>query len=158
MTRERAVIKNQGFTMIEVLIALVILAVALFPLLVLNRYSNRGAMDSYFDLLGMQLVQEPIEIFQTFGYDWVDLYKKGAVDLVEYPLDEWKNITENRYPTEATMFQRRIELKQLKPLSPNGVNFYLMKVLVKPKEKSRAKQWFSRNEMSMEVLIVERTK
>ncbi|MFZ2958445.1 MAG: prepilin-type N-terminal cleavage/methylation domain-containing protein [Candidatus Ozemobacteraceae bacterium] len=142
-----------GFTMIEVLIAVTIMAVALLGLLTLNSSSNRGAMDAYFELLGVQLAQEPIEVFQTFGYSWVDAYRD---DLTDYPLNVWKDIPPAaRYPAEATMFQRRIELTQL---TENGLNFYRMCVRVAPKGDNRVKNWLSRPEISMEALIAERPK
>ncbi|MBF0498495.1 MAG: prepilin-type N-terminal cleavage/methylation domain-containing protein [Candidatus Riflebacteria bacterium] len=154
MQYRRAVILHNGFTMIEVLIALFVLAVALLSLMSLNSSSNRGAMDAYFELIGMQLAQEPIEIFQAFGYEWVEAYRDN---LTDYPISQWKDIPVSPLrPVEATLFQRRIELEQIQ--NDNGVSFYKIRVLVAPKGENRVKNWLSRAEISMEAMIVERPK
>ena len=135
------------------------LTFALLGMLQMNRISNRGAMDTQFELLAQCLAQEPIEIFQHLGYAWLDGVKNGKVTgLPAYPLDgSVKTLGDDpqagvQYPVDAVHLQRRIELE---PLENAGVKGYKVIVTILPKEGGAAAVWLSRNQVRMEALIVE---
>ncbi len=117
----------------EILVASVVLAVALLTLFTVNSSSNQMTLDSYFELMAVQLAQEPIEVFKAVGYP--DCNK-----LVKYPVGQPHSITSENgyYPVEASMFERTIQIDSSKePLVTISVS-------VSPKPDSQARNWMRR--------------
>jgi len=154
------------------MIAVVVMAVALLSVMMMNSYSSKGTMDAYYQLLAMQLAQEPIEIFRAFGYN---VLKTGSV-IPGYPLNTWADVTElqnlyqpdtgsplpdGRYPwvvrgaarpVDSTMFQRYITLTAVNMGTQNGIR---ITVRVKKKGSTRVGTWLSRDLVTLESLLME---
>ena len=140
--------KRRGFSLIEVLIAGVILVVALLPLLLLNRSSNQLTLDAYYEFLAVQLAQEPIEVFRAVGYP-------ACRSLPNYPVDSYEAIDPNdsRYPAEAGMFDRLISLDLSRP------PLCVVTVQVFPRAATGARAWLRRGRdaiVAKGVIAVER--
>lgn len=142
--------RRHGFTLVEILIAMVVLTVALFGLLTLNRSSNQGTMDAWFDFLALQLAREPLEVLGAFGCEW--LTTPGNA-LASYPWDVWAPVTDAAlHPPEAVQFDRRVERE---PLAVAGVRGIRLKVTVRPRPGTAAKQWAARSEWVQQAVIPE---
>ena len=101
---------RHGASLLEVLIAGIILVIGLLPLLMLNRSSNQLTLDAYFEFMAVQLAQEPIEVFRSVGYP-------ACTKLAHFPIGVSEGISERDsvYPAEAAMFSRQITLDVSKP-------------------------------------------
>lgn len=142
--------RRKALSLIEILIAMVILSVALFALMIMNSSSNKGSMDAYYDLQAAQLAQEPLEILSAFGYRWL---ASPANQLADYPLNRWMEVSDSkRYSPEAMQFERTIELE---PITEGPAKAIRIKVSVRPKEAERAKKWVSRALLVMQALVLE---
>ena len=138
------------------------LSFVLLGVIWMNSSSNRSSMDAYYEFMATQLALEPLEVFRSFGYDWVKKYPGNA--LAQYPLHDFEDIKSPlngsgfQYPAEAGLFQRRITLEEL----PGGAgipNAIRGKVEVIPKGESRAYAWLLKKDpVRMETLIVEQPK
>lgn len=148
--------KRRGFNLIELLMAMLFLSFVMMGVLYLNSSSNRSSMDAYFEFMATQLALEPIEIFRTFGYDWMKSYATHQLD--DYPIGESEIKNRSiRHPAESTLFLREIILVPIDGTSeiPNAMR---VKVRVYPKGQSRARAWLLRQDVAMESLIFERPK
>ncbi|MBF0407196.1 MAG: hypothetical protein HQM10_07575 [Candidatus Riflebacteria bacterium] len=148
-------IKNRAFSMVEVLIAIIFLATVIVGITNVTFMASKSSMDAYYELLALQLAQEPIEIFRTFGYMWLSTYSTHT--LPAYPLDTWNPVSSPaiggiQYPPEASLFQRKITLKPI----TGAINAVKVKVQIAPKELSRVKIWLSQSDISVEALICEK--
>ena len=150
---------KKGFTLIEIVFAMAILAVAALSMFMLNRSSNQQAMDSYYEFLAFSLAREPIEVFRGFGYDSLRMIADGNVSPpAAYKINSMQNIEFNRfaeiqYPAEASMFKRMIELK---PVSHGNLKAISIKVTVAAKSMSRIEVWMRNRTVSLESLVLER--
>jgi Tfp pilus assembly protein PilV len=124
---------RHGITLIEILVAGVVMSVAMLVLFVVNSSSQRMTMDSYYEFLTMQIAQEPIEVFRAVGYP-------ECKNLPAYPIDESSPISGSSgiYPLEATMFDRHITLKEIPPLC-------MVTVTVSPRARTHAESWMSKS-------------
>ena len=108
--------KKRGFSLLEVIIAMAFLSVAILSMFWMNRASNQGSMDAYYEFLAFSLAREPIEVFRGFGYDYLKMIADGNVSPPSwYPVGAMKDIefdlmSDMQYPAEARLFQRLIEL------------------------------------------------
>ena len=68
MTRSRRR-DSRGFSLIELLLAMIFLSLVMLSIMWLNSSSSRSSMDAYYEFMAIQLALEPIEVFRTFGYD-----------------------------------------------------------------------------------------
>jgi prepilin-type N-terminal cleavage/methylation domain-containing protein len=148
---------RRAFTLTEVVITCVIIAVAFLALLELNSSSNQAYMDAYYEFLAFQLAREPLEVFRAFGYQWLVHYSEHEL-LPNYPVGQWvdlKMIKESlpRYfPQEVGFFKREISLVHLDNVTPRAVK---VKVVVAPTEGSKIDRWLKRDRIELEGLIVE---
>ncbi len=151
--------KRQGFTLLEIVFAMAILAVAVLSMFMLNRSSNQQAMDSYYEFLAFSLAREPIEVFRGFGYDSVQMIVDGNVSPpAGYKINSMQDLDFNpfsqiQYPAEAAMFKRMIELK---PANHGNLKGISIKVTVAAKSMSRIEVWMRNRTISLESLILER--
>ena len=133
------------------------MSVAMLSMFWMNRASNKGSMDAYYELLAFSLAKEPIEVFRGFGYDCVKQIAEGKVASPKrYKIGSAEPITFDdtdmlQYPAEAKLFQRQIDLKP----ESGGVNAIRITVTVSNIGQSRAAVWMSRNSVKLEGLIVE---
>jgi len=145
--------KRRAFSLVEILIAMVILSVAMFALLVMNSSSNKGSMDAYYDLQAVQLAKEPLEILSAFGYRWL---ADPANELPGYPLNRWTTASgTSRYPMDANQFERIIERDTVTDGSAKAIR---IKVTVRARESENMKKVFLRNQMVLQALIPESSK
>jgi type II secretory pathway pseudopilin PulG len=150
-----------GFTLIEILIAMMFMSFAILSYLWLNQASSRGAMDAYYELLAFSLAREPIEIYRGLGYEQLDRYiVHGDAPLPRYPLGAWTPLTDDpfssvQYPPEALQFSRHISLT---PVNQHGVKAIRITSTVAPKGQSRVELWLTRRAITLESLVMERPK
>lgn len=135
---------RRGMTLIEVMVASIVLVLALLGLFMVNSSSSRMTMDSYFEFLTVQLAQEPLEVFRSVGYP-------ACMSLARYPIGSPHPITNESgvYPVEATMFERKITVDTSRP------PLCAVTVSVYPKINSMASAWFKKrkNTAVMKALI-----
>lgn len=96
---------RSGFSLVEVMVAGILLSIGFFGLMMVNRSSNQLTLDSYHEFLAIQLAQEPVEVFRSVGYpECTNLlnYKIGSEEVIL--------IDDPRYPPEASRFRREIKL------------------------------------------------
>lgn len=145
--------------MLEIIIAMAFLSVAILSMFWMNRASNQGSMDAYYEFLAFSLAREPIEIFRGFGYEHLKMVADGNISPPAwYPIGSFKNIefdlmSDMQYPAEARLFERLIELT---PVSSGNLNGIRIKVTVAAKGQSRVEVWMSRKSVSLESLVMER--
>ncbi|GAB1352465.1 MAG TPA: prepilin-type N-terminal cleavage/methylation domain-containing protein [Candidatus Rifleibacterium sp.] len=153
--------KRRGFSLLEVIIAMAFLSVAILSMFWMNRASNQGSMDAYYEFLAFSLAREPIEVFRGFGYDYLKMVADGNVSPPAwYPVGTMKDIefslmSDMQYPAEARLFQRLIELT---PVTAGKLQGMRIKVTVAVKGQSRVEVWMSRKAVSLESLVMERPK
>lgn len=153
--------KKRAFTLLEVIIAMAFLSVAILSMFWMNRASNQGSMDAYYEFLAFSLAREPIEVFRGFGYDYLKMVADGNVSPPAwYPVGTLKDIefdmmSDMQYPAEARLFQRLIELT---PVTGGKLKAVKIKVTVAAKGQSRVEVWMSRKAVSLESLVMERPK
>ena len=153
--------KRRAFSLLEIIIAMAFLSVAILSMFWMNRASNQGSMDAYYEFLAFSLAREPIEIFRGFGYDYLKMIADGNVaPPAWYPVGSFKDIdfslmSDMQYPAEARLFQRQIELT---PVNSGKLNGMRIKVTVAVKGQSRVEVWMSRKSVSLESIVMERPK
>lgn len=124
--------KKSGLTLVEILIAGMVLSVAMLVLFVVNSSSQKMTLDSYYEFLALQIAQEPIEVFRTVGFPACE----GLT--ADYPLDSPTPVSDGGrglYPLEAAMFERTITIDK------SNAPIYLVTVEVSPREKTKARTW-----------------
>lgn len=131
---------NRGLTLLEILVAAVVLALSLLPLLGINTSSNQMTLDSYFEFLAVQIAQEPIEVFRSVGYP-------ECTNLPGFPIGKAVPVGTNNgvYPVEATMFDRLIVL------DPAKLPLCTITVFVYPKTSTAAKGWMRKGRSAIQV-------
>jgi len=151
--------KRRAFSLLEIIIAMAFLSVAILSMFWMNRASNQGSMDAYYEFLAFSLAREPIEIFRGFGYEQLKVIADGNIaPPAWYPIGSFKNIefdlmSDMQYPAEARLFERLIELI---PVSSGNINGIRIKVTVAAKGQSRVEVWMSRKSVSLESIVMER--
>ena len=154
--------KRKAFTLIEIIIAMAIMAIAVLSMFVLRQSSNKSSMDAYYEVMAFSLAREPIEIFRSFGYETLFKIHKGIVAPPPlYEIGTFKDIVYNpgidlQYPAEAEYFQRKIDLKS--GTNANNQNYIKITVTVAVKGSSKAEVWLSRKSVVLESIIVEQLK
>ena len=149
----------RGFSLVEVMIALLFLSLSIFAILELKRHSNLVTTNAYLGFLATQLAHEPIEVFRGFGYRWLEEYEKHPLE--QYPIHQKHDLgslaNADEYPNQARDFERYIALTHEETPLPNGkiVKAFRVSVSVSPKKKSWAESWLTRSEITLESLIVE---
>lgn len=148
---------RRGFSMVEILVAMLFLSVVILSYLVINQQANRGAMDAYYELLAFLLAREPIEVFRSFGFRNLKMMSDlGGSPIPIYPLNTWAAIQGTgvmQHPTEAEHFERRISLSTVP--SVGGIQAVKVKVEVRAIGQSRVQAWLSRQTIVLETLVVE---
>ena len=135
------------------------LSIAILSIMWMNRSSNQGSMDAYYEFLAFSLAREPIEIFRGFGYKCLKEIADGNVSPPSrYPVGAFANIdfdamSDLQYPSEARLFQRQIELT---PVNSGNLNGIRIKVTVAAVGQSKVDVWMSRKSVSLEALVMER--
>ncbi len=145
---------DRGFSVVEITIAILLLAVMSASVFTLIGFANRGTMDSYFEFLALALAREPIEVFRAFGYHWLREYEKHP--LPKYPLGfsivSDANLGIEQYPKDATAFVRHISFR---PLEKDGLKALTVRVTILPAEEGWVLPWFRRDEVALEATFVE---
>jgi len=122
--------KFKGFTLLEVMIAAVILSIGMLPLMVINRSSADLTLDAYYEFLAVQIAQEPIELFRAVGYP-------ACTQLPEFKIGVIEDVSARNglYPAEVEMFGRLITL------NTSDLPFCTVTVEVFPKPATRGRRW-----------------
>jgi len=146
--------KRSGFTLIEVLLAMLLIVMAVFPLIWTLGFANRMTADLYLENLALSLAKEPLEVFRGFGYRWTLAYRDHP-SLPEFPLKKAPVVlppsSPLAHPAEAVFFQREITIEDV---SVDGQEGLRVRVEVTPVGQSRAQAFLSRKEgVVMETLI-----
>ena len=143
--------KRQAFTLIEMLVAAALLAVGVGGLFSWIQQSRRESADLYATHLARQAAREPMEVFQTFGFRWVQEYSQHP--LAEFPLG-WKRLTAEApggiaRPAAVTGFLRHIALNEVEQDGLRGIR---VRVTVRSDSGSG---WWSLPETLLEDLVLE---
>jgi hypothetical protein len=146
--------KRRGISLLEVILAAFVMAVALGQLLWSLSYANRSTMDVYYENLALTLAREPLEIFKGKGYVWARQYKQNPT-MNWYPLGEFNRIRQDpnwlHYPNAAEEFSRKIEIVEIP-----GKRCLKIKVQVVPVESGKVAAFLSRKAgISVETLLFE---
>ena len=146
---------RRRFVLLEVVMATCLLAIGTIGLFWMSSQANRGAMDSYFGFLALNLAKEPLEVFRGFGYDWLKEYDKHP--LPSFPL-ELSPIVDSElglvhHPAECAMFKRSITLT---PVEEHGTRAIRVQVQVVPIEQTQVMVWFMRQSIVLEGMVVEK--
>jgi prepilin-type N-terminal cleavage/methylation domain-containing protein len=153
--------KKKGFTLLEIVFAMAILAVAALSVFMLNRSSNQQGMDSYYEFLAFSLAREPIEVFRGFGYENLRMIVDGNISPpAGYQVNRMQDLEFNpylpiQYPAAAAMFKRMIELEAV---SHGQLDAIKIKVTVAPRDNSRLEVLMRKRTVSLVSLIMERPK
>ena len=152
-------IRRKAFTLVEILIAMFLMAVVILSMFTLNQTANKSSMDAYYEMLCFSLAREPIEVFRGFGYDGVSLICENHNLFDRFPVggeEEYFDIQPDPilYPAEADNFKRSIVLEKGK--TGSGINYIKIRVSVAPKGSSKAETWLRKDVVSLESVIVER--
>ena len=134
---------------------MILLSLALLSLLWMTTYSNRESMDSYYELISFSLVKEPIEVFRTFGYEWVKEYESHPIS--RFPTGSQvisARTTLDQYPFDSELFEREISIDPDDTVQ-NGIRARRVVVKVRPVAQSRPEAWLRKNEVTLEALIFE---
>ena len=154
--------KCRGFSLIEILIAIFLLATVLLSLLWMNRYSHISSMDAYYEGIAIGAAQEPLEIFRGMGYEWLELYQKGQADLnksaalTACPPGVWFNLADAKpglYPSEASDLKRLITVT---PVTSDGIKAFQVTVRIAPALQSKIDAWLSRDSVSLKSFVVDK--
>ncbi|MBF0544762.1 MAG: hypothetical protein HQM08_10030 [Candidatus Riflebacteria bacterium] len=139
--------KRKALSLLEVLFAGALLTIAILPLLWMTKYSEQSSMDAYYELLAMNLVKEPIEIFRGLGYEWLAANPKSPHP--DYPIGDQQIPGDGlKRPVEASSFKRRIDLKIM-----TAEKIAQVTVTVYPAGQNRVQAWLSDSATTMEALI-----
>lgn len=149
--------RRRGFSMTELLIAILFLSLVLAGLLSLSSMSNRQTMDAYYEFLALQLALEPIEVFRALGYHRLKEYSAQPFDMYPLGLNEVRDAHGGGivHPVEASSFMRDISLEMLDNRDNPLVNGIKVTVRVIPKVRSRIAAWLIQG-VTVEALVMER--
>jgi type II secretory pathway pseudopilin PulG len=152
--------KRNAFTLVEIMMAMFMMAIVILGLFTLNQSSSKSSMDAYYQMLAYSLAREPIEVFRGFGFDVVNkFYKKEIPVPAPYNIiGEYVDIyfnpkVELQYPNDAEFFQRRIDLKPI-----DGGKAFLITVSVSRKGSTKAELWMRNKNIVLKSIIMERKK
>ena len=154
--------RKNGFSLLEIVIAMAFMSVAVLSMLWLNSASTRGSMDAYYEFMAFSLAREPIEIFRGFGYETLyEIYNDNSIAPAAYPVntfvkmrDIMNPMSQIQYPVDADMFKRRIDLEHVEE---NGMNGIKISVTVAVVGQTRVELWMRNESVILETIIPERT-
>ena len=146
--------RRSGFSVMEILIALVFLMVALVGMFSIFSSSNRGSLDAFRETYARTLALETLEWVSGLGYEGLVAAEKMTVNPISQRLclgtfqavdtmllDDGSMIF---YSKEYQQFQRRVQLVHY----PND-RLYLVRVTVRAKQRVR----FRRGSIVLEKLV-----
>lgn len=145
----------RGLSFTEVMIAVIFLAVAFLAWFRVSTSANRQSMDAYYEFLATQLAGEPIEVFRSFDFPWLEKFRLGQIEFPEYPLEETDvkdkdPLSPIQHPGESGLFRREISMTPVTQGTQKGMR---VRVRVFPRGEGKLKAWWSRREIMMETLL-----
>ena len=146
--------QHKGFSMVEIIIALVVMQFALLSFFMINHSSNAKTMDAYYEYLSESLGEEVIDLCHGMGYKWAIKYIKHP-DI--FPLNKWHSCVakpifdKDSYFKECGAFERYVTFT---PKTVGG-NSILITVKLRVVKNSHAKSWLSRDGLTFSTLLVE---
>lgn len=107
--------------MLEVLAAMLVMAVAMGIIYSIFSFSSRGTLDSYRETLAYTIAQEGLEWYAGLGYDILRYRMQGMQDEIHKDLNHFVSIREINarstnlapYPSDYLNFERKVEIKQV---------------------------------------------
>ena len=157
--------KRKAFTLMEIIIAMALIAVVILSIFMINKNANETSMDAYYEMLAFSLAREPIEIYRGFGYETLSkINKDNSLALPQYPIGKLTPIVFDplqsnkgiQYPPDAERFQRLIELNE--DISRNNQKYISIRVTVMPLGLTKADIWLSRKSIILDSNIMESSK
>jgi type II secretory pathway pseudopilin PulG len=146
-----------GMTLLEILIAILLISFAILPLFQLTRAAQRETGDASLEFLAFSLAREPIEIFKGVGFKGtLPMARAGRSGFPDLPLGE--KVIEDRpfspfqHPAEAGWFKRSISLEEVERA---GVRAILVTSVVSPADPRKGGRVLSRGEVVATALLVE---
>ncbi|MFZ2958406.1 MAG: prepilin-type N-terminal cleavage/methylation domain-containing protein [Candidatus Ozemobacteraceae bacterium] len=142
---------RSGFSLIEIVISLGLLALLILGFGQLGRISHAATMDATHELTALSLAREPIEIMKGLGYQALADYSRFS--LPRFPLGE-SDLSDHpdggaHFPVMTTFFKRHIALE---PCEEAGIHAFRVIVTVYPKDGNR----MSRSSFRLEGIVVEK--
>ena len=143
---------REGLTMMEILTAMIFMAVAVGIIYSLFSFSSRGTLDAYRETLAYTLAQEGLERYAGLGYDVLRYRLQGLQDELHKELNRFVSVRELNaqpgnpvpYPSDYLNFERRIDIKRI----PNR---RLMRITVTVQPSGRA--FFRRGQVILEKIV-----
>ncbi len=131
-----------GFTMLEILFAIIFLTVGLTALFSMFTFSNRGTLDSYRETMAYALAQEAMEWVSGLGYEKLMEVELNPGSSLSDSLDlgNFQDVGNSQYddgarigyPEDFLQFERKIEF--VKDRDSDRLKVLLIRVTVRPKE------------------------
>ncbi|MEW6708647.1 MAG: prepilin-type N-terminal cleavage/methylation domain-containing protein [Candidatus Riflebacteria bacterium] len=146
----------RGMSLIEVMVAVLILSLISSGIFLLITGAGRSSMDSYYEHLALQLAREPLEIFRAFGYE--RLLVADTQPIADYQINQWQSILKFSSesgidrPEETESFERFIELQKQDSSPVKGI---LVKVTIRPKPSGKASAYSSRHSIEFTGVVWE---
>ena len=145
----------RGFSLIEVLLGMVIMAVALLSYFLINQASSSQSMDAYYEFLGQTLGNETVEFCQGMGHAWALKYMEKP-DI--FPLNEWHGVlnkpifAKTSYFRECDSFERMVNMSKIS----GGGEGILVTVGVRVKSNNKVRSWMSRSQLEFATVVMEK--
>lgn len=164
--------KNNGFTLVELLIGLVILLLSLMAFFTVNQSTSSRSMGAYYKYMAFSLGREVIDYSQGMGYKWAVAHMKST-SKEPFPLSKdgvsgWHNISDyfifsknitgasidlnDAYFAECEMFERKIEFKEVNKGKYKGIRII---VQLRMKKGSRVARFLSNKALTFSSTIME---
>ena len=130
-----------GFSLIEILIALVFLSLAFSSMFLFFSSSRRGTQDVYREAIAQTLAQEAVEWLSALGFEKLTALQSSSANELQsrLGLDTFVKVTAVQlddgsfinYPEEYRSFERKIQLQSL----PDD-RIIIIRVTVQPTDRS----------------------
>ncbi len=145
---------HRGFSLIEALLGLFLLALLFLGVMQMNAQSRQSVGDAVVELQATQLAEEGVELLHAFGYDWVSRYAEHPLPGLGF---DWKPVIESpvagdEYTADFKQFQRRVRVT---PVEEQGMRACRVEVQVSPLAGSAAEKALSRSQITAETLVLE---
>lgn len=158
-------IRRKAFTLIEIMIAMFMMAIVILGYYALNQTSSKSSMDAYYEMLCFSLAREPIEIFRGMGFESVEkIAKDPSLCPPPYKIGEEVDLVFNSNPNipytpEVENFKRLITLTPIQnKKDSNKIEAFKINVKIIRKGSTKAEVWLSRGTIELESMITYNSK
>lgn len=159
--------KKLGFSLIEILVGMFIMAIVLLSFFAINQSSSHQSMDAYYEFIGNTLGNNVIEFCQGMGYEWTNRYiDKPYI----FPLDTWHEVVDHSNLSNSTSilpvghyqeiesyehFERHVVMKKILGTKEGSGNGILVQIELRIKDENKVRAWMSRNNLKFVTVVME---